>query len=166
MCLDVLPFKILCERRTTKYNLSRRVTRLEYKNGQCPMFEMSIIRSQHFHKAFFLSPTSQTSQPAFVLGIKLPLPIVNAVSSLVFWIHLRHNKQGQSRINFTLRATFPSWFYLLRGVLHNILGKPHWRCGYLDTVENWCYMLTQSFQCFDIKMNLFCYILKSSRTIS
>jgi len=83
LCLDILPFKILFERRTTKYNSSRRVTCLEYKNGQCPMFEMSIIRSQHLHKAFFLSPTSQTSQPAFVLGIKVLLPFLALPASSI-----------------------------------------------------------------------------------
>jgi len=47
------------------------------------MFEMPIIRSQHLHKAFFLSPTSQTSQPAFVLGIKVLLPFLALPASFI-----------------------------------------------------------------------------------
>ena len=73
-------------------------------------------------------PTSfKWSQPAFVLGIKLPLPIVNAVSSLTFWTHLWHNIHDQSGINFTLRATFPT---SLEGGYTIHLGN-----SYLDTLN-------------------------------
>ena len=109
---------------------------------QTPFFEMSIIRSQHLHKTFF--PVSfKWSQPAFVLGSKFPLPIVNTVSPLTFWNHSRHNKQHQSRINLTLRATFPSWFHFLKGGRQNTPGKPRWMRGYLDSLskKRWIVLL-------------------------
>ena len=84
-----------------------------------------------------LFPVSfKCSQLALLLGIKFPLPVVNAVSSLTFWIHLSHSIQVQSRINFTLCATFPLWFHLHRGGLNQTPGKPKWRYGYLNTLSN------------------------------
>ena len=34
-------------------------------NADSPMFEMSIIRSQHLQKAFFLSPLNAVTQPLY-----------------------------------------------------------------------------------------------------
>ena len=110
------------------------------------------LKCRSFDRSICIRPfpvSLKRSQPAFVFGIKFTMPIVNAVSPLTFWIHLRHNKQDQSWINFTLRAIFPSWFHLLRGGRHSTPGKPHWMRGYLDELirntEFFCYKKLRRF---------------------
>lgn len=121
-----------------------------------------------------LFPVSfKCSQPTFVLWIKFPLPIVNAISSLTFWTHLRHKKTGPETNKFytsqLLRATFTSWFHLLRGGLNNAPGIPQRRRGYLDTLNKkhgvvllwkaWPFFETMSFstdfRCWRNLFNLF-----------